>query len=243
MVSAVTCAWPVQGGWNSGRKVISTRTGSCRTRSTSRPRSSRVEGSIQCTSSYSASTGCCAARPASCSTRAFERPLLLPLRASGSAPDSARRSGPRAGRRAAARPRPAGRSTGRAAPPAWRAAPPAASSRSKPRRPLQQADHRIERAVGVVGRAVMAERRVRLVAQPLAQRPDQARLADPGLARRAAPPGRRRPWPRPSARAGCRARARARPAASDARRAAPRSGPRRGPRRRPARRRAARRSP
>ena len=51
MVSVVTCAWPVQGGWNSGRKVISTRTGRRRMRSITRPRSSSVDGSIQCTSS------------------------------------------------------------------------------------------------------------------------------------------------------------------------------------------------
>ena len=53
----------------------------------------------------------------------------------------------------------------------------------EPRGPLQQADHRVKRAVGVVGRAVLAERRVRLVAEALAQRLDQARLADPGLTR------------------------------------------------------------
>ena len=43
---------------------------------------------------------------------------------------------------------------------------------------------------------------------------DQARLADAGLARRAAPPGPRRPWPAPSARAAGRAPGRARRAAS-----------------------------
>ena len=53
----------------------------------------------------------------------------------------------------------------------------------EPRRPLQKVDHRIQRAVGVMRRAVVAERRVRLVAQAPAQGPEQARLADPGLAR------------------------------------------------------------
>jgi hypothetical protein len=51
------------------------------------------------------------------------------------------------------------------------------------RRALQEADHRVERAVGVMRRAVVAERRVRLVAQAPAQGPEHARLADPGLAR------------------------------------------------------------
>ncbi len=40
----------------------------------------------------------------------------------------------------------------------------------------------MERAVGVVGRAEVAERNVRLAGQLLAQRPQQARLADPRLA-------------------------------------------------------------
>ena len=53
----------------------------------------------------------------------------------------------------------------------------------KARRPLQLRDDRMERAVGVVGRAEMAEREVRLAAQLLAQRPEQARFADARLAR------------------------------------------------------------
>jgi hypothetical protein len=39
----------------------------------------------------------------------------------------------------------------------------------------------MQRAGLVEGRAEMAERRVRLVRQPFAQRADQARLADAGL--------------------------------------------------------------
>ncbi len=49
-------------------------------------------------------------------------------------------------------------------------------------RALQQTDDRIEGAGGVIGRAVVAERRVRLVGELLAQRLDEPRLADPGLA-------------------------------------------------------------
>ena len=74
-------AWPVQGGLNSGRKVMSTSTGRRCTRSTTSSSSSSVVGSLQCTSSYSASTGCSAARPASWPSSASKRPLLLPLRA------------------------------------------------------------------------------------------------------------------------------------------------------------------
>ncbi|HEX6015783.1 MAG TPA: hypothetical protein VFY87_29060 [Geminicoccaceae bacterium] len=44
----------------------------------------------------------------------------------------------------------------------------------EPRRPFQQADHGVERTVGMIWRAVMAERRVWLVTEPLAQHPNQA---------------------------------------------------------------------
>jgi hypothetical protein len=44
----------------------------------------------------------------------------------------------------------------------------------EPRGPFQQADHRVESAVGVVRGAVVAERRVRLITETLAQRPDHA---------------------------------------------------------------------
>ena len=53
----------------------------------------------------------------------------------------------------------------------------------QPRRPLEQADYRVERGVGVVGRAELAERGVRLAAQVLAQGAHQTGLADAGLAR------------------------------------------------------------
>jgi hypothetical protein len=51
------------------------------------------------------------------------------------------------------------------------------------RRPPQLGDDWIKRAVGMLGRAVKAEWRVRLVTETLAQRPEQARFADTRLAR------------------------------------------------------------
>ena len=61
----LTCGWPVQGGWNSGRKVTISSTGRLRTRSTARSSSSSEVGSIQCTSSNTISTGCWRAKPSS----------------------------------------------------------------------------------------------------------------------------------------------------------------------------------
>ena len=111
---------------------MSTSTGRRCTRSTTRSSSSSVVGSIQCTSSYSASTGCSAASPASWSSSACEGPLLLPLRA-----ERQRRVA------AAGRDREQGGeqrrglghvlgAAGRAAPPACRACAPGGSSRAKP---------------------------------------------------------------------------------------------------------------
>ncbi len=76
--SIVTCGWPVQGGWNSGRNVTISSTGRLRTRSTVRSSSSREVGSIQCASSKTMTTGCWRARPSSCrisasSVRSFLR--------------------------------------------------------------------------------------------------------------------------------------------------------------------------
>ena len=51
------------------------------------------------------------------------------------------------------------------------------------RRPLQLCDDRVERAVGVVGRAEMADRDVRLARQLLTKGAQQPRLADARLAR------------------------------------------------------------
>jgi hypothetical protein len=56
-VSIVTCGRPTQGGENSGRKVMITSTRRLCTRSTNRSSDSRVVGSLQCTSSYTISTG------------------------------------------------------------------------------------------------------------------------------------------------------------------------------------------
>ena len=73
-------------------------------RSITRPRSSSVVGSIQCRSLNSASTGCCAARPASWSTSASKVCRFCTSGREGQGPDSASRSAPRAGPRSAARP-------------------------------------------------------------------------------------------------------------------------------------------
>src|SRR6516162_9829347 len=50
-VSIVTCGWPVQSGWNSGRNVTITNTGRLGARSIVRSSNSREVGSIQCASS------------------------------------------------------------------------------------------------------------------------------------------------------------------------------------------------
>ena len=111
------------------------------------------------------------------------------------------------------RPRPAGRSTGASSASSLASCASGGVVAIEPRRPLQQPHDGVQRAVGVIGRAVLAERRVWLGAEALAQRRLIRRVICRSPARpTAAPPGRRRPWPTPSARAGCRARARARPA-------------------------------
>src|SRR5262249_54105087 len=51
-MSIVTCGRPIQGGVNSGRKVMMTTARSIGTRSMRRSRTSRVVGSLQCTSSH-----------------------------------------------------------------------------------------------------------------------------------------------------------------------------------------------
>ena len=45
--SVIMCAWPIQGGRNSGRKVITSNTGRLATRSTMMPNNSHELGSIQ----------------------------------------------------------------------------------------------------------------------------------------------------------------------------------------------------
>ena len=57
----VTCGWPIQGGWNSGRKVAISKIGSRSIRASVRSSNSREVGSIQCTSSKTISNGCCRA--------------------------------------------------------------------------------------------------------------------------------------------------------------------------------------
>jgi hypothetical protein len=52
----------------------------------------------------------------------------------------------------------------------------------EPRCPLELVHHRVKRAVGVIGRAVVAQADIRFLGQALDQATGQARLADPGLA-------------------------------------------------------------
>jgi hypothetical protein len=66
----VTWARPPHGGWNSGRKVIASSTGRCRTRSTVRSSNSREVGSIQWASSNTISNGRCCASASSWPSRA-----------------------------------------------------------------------------------------------------------------------------------------------------------------------------
>ena len=77
-------------------------------------------------------------------------------------------------------------------------------------------DHRVERAVGVVGRAAGEPDRA-VARRALAQSSGSGGTCRSRARRRAAPPGPRPPWPAPSGRAGAPAPARARPAAAVAR--------------------------
>src|SRR5262249_57055985 len=52
----------------------------------------------------------------------------------------------------------------------------------EPRRPLQLGDERAKRAVGIVGRALVTQTRVRLAGDALSESRRKARLADPRLA-------------------------------------------------------------
>jgi hypothetical protein len=69
-VSAVTCACPVQGASNSGRKVITISANRCGTRSAARSNNSSEVESIHCASSKTSSVGCRRARPSNCLTNA-----------------------------------------------------------------------------------------------------------------------------------------------------------------------------
>ena len=213
MVSVVTCAWPVQGGWNSGRKVISTRTGSCWMRSITRPRSSSVDGSIQCTSSYSSQHRLPRREARELVDQRLQRPPLLHLRGQRQRRIALPGRHPEQGGEQRHHLVRAGRSTRPSTASSLASCASGGSSRSSRAARSSRLDHRVERAVGVVRRAVVAERRMRLVAQALAQRPDHARLADPRLARQQHHLAVAILGPGPALAAGCRARARARPAA------------------------------
>src|SRR5258705_10500775 len=79
-VRLVTYDRPTQGALNLGRKVTMSSTGRVAIRSTARPRTSRLVGSIQCASSKIISTGFWRASPASCDISASS---VLCLRCSG----------------------------------------------------------------------------------------------------------------------------------------------------------------
>jgi hypothetical protein len=113
----------------------------------------------------------------------------------------------------------------------------------QPGRPLQLAGHHVERGVGVLGRAELAERRVRLALQPLAERARQARLADPGLAREQHDLALAVPGPPPAVEQQRQLVPAADQRGEPGRGVRPRSGPRPPPRPRPRRRAPARRSP
>ena len=198
------------------------------TRSTARPSSSSEVGSIQCASSQTHQHRLAARQALELADQRLERPLLLPLRAQGRAAGSARRSGSTAARRAAARPRRRRRPHCASRASSLSSLRSAGSSALEAGGPLELVDHRVERAVLVVGRAEVAQAGVRLVAEALAQRLHEARLADARLAGRAARPGPRPPWPAASGRAAAPSScSRPTSGARRRRRAAPRSGPRR----------------
>ena len=57
IVRAITCGRPIQGGSNSGRNITTSSTRKVRIRSTTRPNTSKLVGSVQCASSKTISTG------------------------------------------------------------------------------------------------------------------------------------------------------------------------------------------
>ena len=82
----VTCAWPAQGGANSGRKVTSSSTRQLAHALDHRGRAARAwSGRSSARPRTSTSTGCCAASPSSWLEQRLERRRLLLLRASASA--------------------------------------------------------------------------------------------------------------------------------------------------------------
>ena len=128
--------------------------------------------------------------PPATGCRAGQPEQLLEQRLAASAPAASAASG-RAGRSARCRRGRAGSAIKGAAsrPPAaveqrLQLVEPASSGSSarQARRVVQLLDHRPQRAVGVVGRALVADAHVRLLRQRVEQRPADPRLADAGLA-------------------------------------------------------------
>ncbi len=76
-VMLVTCGWPAQGGWKSGRWVMTSRIGKPCMRSTVSVSSSSEVGSLHCTSSNAISTGALRARLSSRPSSAASTSLRL----------------------------------------------------------------------------------------------------------------------------------------------------------------------
>ena len=208
-----------------------------------RSSSSRVLGSIQCTSSKSTSTGPPAASPSSWrSSAAKVRSRLRCGREVG---------GRHSGRRAAAT---AARPGGRTSSVGWRGRRQQRLQLGEPHLgrvvareaggALELRDHRVERAVLVVRRAEVAQARRAARSRGAPAGPRAAATCRSRPRPTAGRPGPRRPSPAPSAAAAGPAPPRARPAGSaPGRRGAPRSGSRPRRRRGPGRPAPARRSP
>ena len=176
----VTCDRPAQGALNSGRKVTMSSTGRVLIWSTVRPNTSRLVGSTQCASSTIISAGRCLVSPASCAVKAS---CVLCLRSSGAKSS------------AGYRPSFGSESISAKSAASWH------RSRSLREHGIELvelrlrgvvvrqssgtfhlADDRIERAVGVLRGAEIAQARVRLSSKTFQQRRRQSRLADACLA-------------------------------------------------------------
>ena len=180
-VSRVTCGCPPRAGWSSGRLVSSISTRAPAIRSRASPTSSSVVGSIQCASSSTISTGRRRGEPEELLDQRGQRagaPLLrgeVRRRVAAARVDPEQRRDQR--RRLADVVRPLAqqrlelvelRRLGVGGLEAGGEA--------------ELLGHRPERGAGVVGRALVAQRRVLLALDRVEHGPDQPRLADAGLA-------------------------------------------------------------
>src|SRR5215472_14255644 len=175
----VTCERPLHGASYSGRKVISTKTDKARTRSTVRSSTSSEVASAQWASSNSISTGFCRASASSWSSKAARVSALL--------------GGTQCERRiaAAGRDRQQGSEERRCFRDARRRQYGFEPVEPSLRRVLkgeaggapQRDDKGVQDAVAVIGRALIAQRRVRLARNLGGELSHEPRLADAGLAR------------------------------------------------------------